>query len=460
MGKLFGTDGIRGIANQYPMTGEMAMKVGRAAAHVFKHRAGQHRIVIGKDTRLSGYILESALTAGICSLGVDVLLVGPLPTPAIAVLTRSLRADAGIMISASHNPFEDNGIKFFSKKGFKLPDSVEAEIENLITSEEIDHIRPTASDVGKVTRVSDAAGRYIEFVKNSIPKGLDFQGKKVVLDCANGANYKVAPTVLRELGAEVVVLNDKPNGTNINRNCGAIYPEDLQKAVIAHQAHVGIANDGDADRAVFVDEQGRVIPGEAILFAFAKDIYEQGTLQENTIVTTEMSNQGLEVTLNEIGIQMVRTAVGDRYVLDKMLAKGYNFGGEPSGHTIFRDYSTTGDGLIAALQFLTLMQRFDKTPSQLTEGLQLFPQTSSDVRVHEKIPLEEIPELQQALSDYKACLARNGRLLVRYSGTESILRIMVEGKDQEMISNMAKRLASIVEKRIGVANLSMLKTGV
>ncbi|MBI3598448.1 MAG: phosphoglucosamine mutase, partial [Nitrospirae bacterium] len=340
MGKLFGTDGIRGTANIYPMTGEMAMKLGRAAAHIFKHKAGVHRIIIGKDTRLSGYMIESALTSGICSFGVDVLLVGPLPTPAVAFLTRSLRADAGVMISASHNPFEDNGIKFFSRDGQKLPDAMELEIERLILSGDIEHIRPTATDIGKAHRVFDAEGRYIEFIKNSLPKGLDFQGLKVVVDCGHGAAYKVAPMALTELGAEVIALNNTPDGININHNCGALYPSNLKIAVLSHRADIGIAHDGDADRAVFVDEKGEIVPGEAILVAFAQFLYENKNLVGNTVVTTEHSNKGMEKTLRGEGIRVIRTDVGDRYVLEAMLFGGYNLGGESSGHVIFLDHNT------------------------------------------------------------------------------------------------------------------------
>ena len=341
MRKLFGTDGVRGIANVEPMTVETAMKLGRAAAHIFKHKAGRHRIVIGKDTRLSCYMIESALTSGICSLGVDVILVGPLPTPAIAFLARSLRADAGVMISASHNSFQDNGIKFFSKEGKKLPDEVESQIEGLLFSGEIDAIRPTAEEIGKVYRIDDVEGRYIEFVKNSLPKGLDFQGLKVVVDCANGAAYKVAPMVLSELGAEVVVLNNQPSGTNINKDCGSTHPKGLQKAVILHGAAVGIAHDGDADRTIFVNEKGEVVDGDALMVAFALSMQQEMRLKGETLVTTLMSNMGVELALHPKGIHVLRTQVGDRYVLEKMIKGAYNLGGEQSGHMIFLDYNTT-----------------------------------------------------------------------------------------------------------------------
>jgi len=450
MKKLFGTDGIRGTANVYPMTGEMAMTLGRASAHVFKHKVGQHRIVIGKDTRVSGYMIESALTSGICSFGVDVLILGHLPTPAVAFLTRSLRADAGIMISASHNPFEDNGIKFFSKDGQKLPDAMELEIERLIVSKDIDHIRPTAHDIGKAHRVFDAEGRYIEFAKNSLPKGLDFQGLKIVVDCGNGAAYKVAPMALMELGAEVIVLNNFPDGVNINHNCGALHPSDLQTAVLYHHADIGIAHDGDADRTVIVDEKGKVVSGESVLVAFAQQLHENKNLVGNTVVTTEHSNKGMERTLRKSGIRVIRTHVGDRYVLEAMLSGGYNFGGESSGHVIFLDHNTTGDGLITALQFLSLMKQTGRTVSHLTGETVLFPQSSVNIKVKDKIPLSNIPQLQQTIDEYKFALNGSGNLLVRYSGTEKVLRIMVEGEDKTVIATMAKALSAIVEKEIGM----------
>jgi phosphoglucosamine mutase len=452
MRKLFGTDGVRGTANIYPMTGEIAMRLGRAAAHLFKHNSGRHRIVIGKDTRLSGYMIESALTSGICSFGVDVLLVGPLPTPAVAFLTRSLRADAGVMISASHNPFEDNGIKFFSKNGQKLPDSLEMEIERLLVSGEIDHIRPTAFDIGKAYRIDDAEGRYIEFIKNALPKGLDFHGLKVVVDCGNGAAYKVAPAVLTELSADVIVLNNAPNGININHNCGALYPADLQTAVIAHRADIGIAHDGDADRAIFVDEKGEVVPGEAILTVFAQFLHETRNLVGNTVVTTQHSNKGMEKSLQKRGIRVIRTDVGDRYVLEEMLLGGYNFGGEPSGHVIFLDHNTTGDGLITALQFLSLLKQTGKTVSQLTAAMQMLPQVSLNIKVREKKPFSKIPKLQETIAQYESELTGSGRLLVRYSGTEKLLRVMVEGEDFKKISGMAKALSAIVEKEVGLSS--------
>lgn len=450
MGRLFGTDGIRGVANVEPMTSETALKLGRAAAHVFKTRPGRHRIVIGKDTRLSGYLIESALTSGICSMGVDVLLVGPMPTPAVAFLARSLRADAGVMISASHNSYEDNGIKFFSREGLKLPDEVEDQIEDLVVSGRIDAIRPTASEIGKAFRIDDAEGRYIEFVKQSLPKGFDLEGLKVVVDCAHGAAYKVAPHVYRELGAEVTVLGDKPDGTNINQDCGAMHPRALQAAVRAAGAALGIAHDGDADRAVFVSENGRFVDGDQILGALAVDLKDRDLLARRTLVTTVMSNLGLEQAMARAGIKLVRTAVGDRYLLEHMFAEDYNFGGEPSGHLIFLDYNTTGDGLISALQLMALVCRSGKTLSQLAERTTLYPQTLVNVRVRERKDLAALVPFQRALRAQEDSLNGTGRILVRYSGTEPVVRIMVEAQDQELVQRVAGHLADVLRTEVGV----------
>ncbi len=449
MRKLFGTDGVRGVANLEPMTSEIAMQLGRAAAHIFMRRAGRHQVVIGKDTRLSGYMLESALTSGICSMGVDVLLVGPLPTPAIAFLTRSLRADAGVVISASHNPYQDNGIKFFSNEGFKLPDELEARIEQLIISDEIKHLRPTADAIGKAYRIGDAEGRYIEFVKRSLPRDLDFQGIKLVVDCANGAAYKVAPAVLRELGAEIEVIANTPDGMNINDHCGAVHPERLQEAVRRHGAHLGIALDGDADRAIFVCEQGQIVDGDHVMAALGLDLHGQGRLASQTIVGTVMSNFGLELAMKKAGIQLMRTPVGDRYLMERMLADGYNFGGEQSGHFIFLDHNTTGDGLISALQILSLMKRTGKPLSELAKAMTAVPQILLNVKVKHKPDLNQIPDIQQAIKTAESTLNGSGRVLVRYSGTEALLRIMVEGERDSTIREVADHLADIVRARIG-----------
>jgi phosphoglucosamine mutase len=449
MRKLFGTDGVRGVANLEPMTSETAMKLGRAAAHLFKRRSGRHQIVIGKDTRLSGYMLESALTSGICSMGVDVLLVGPLPTPAIAFLTRSLRADAGVMISASHNPYQDNGIKFFANDGSKLPDEIELRIEDLITSNEIEHLRPTADEVGKAFRIDDAEGRYIEFVKRSLPRQLDFQGLRVVVDCANGAAYKVAPKVLRELGATVWVIGDKPDGMNINAKCGAVDPQSLQEAVVQHEAHIGIAHDGDADRSVFVCEQGKVIDGDHAIAALALDLHQCGQLKRHTLVGTVMSNFGLELAMAKAGITLVRTPVGDRYILERMMAEGYNLGGEQSGHLIFLDHNTTGDGLISALQVLSLMKRTGRPLSDLARCMTAVPQVLLGVPVKQKPDLSTLPDVQSAIKAAEVKLNGTGRVLVRYSGTEPLLRIMVEGEQDAMIRSVADDLVGVVRTHLG-----------
>jgi len=449
MRKLFGTDGVRGVANLDPMTSEMAMQLGRAAAHIFMRRAGRHQIVIGKDTRISGYMLESALLAGICSMGVDVLLVGPMPTPAIAFLTRSLRADAGVVISASHNPYQDNGIKFFSSDGFKLPDDVEARIEELIVSDEIRHLRPTADLIGKAYRIDDAEGRYIEFAKRSLPKDLDFQGIKLVVDCANGAAYKVAPTVLKELGATVEVIANKPDGMNINSGCGAVHPEILQEAVRRHKADIGIALDGDADRAVFVCEQGMIIDGDHVMAALGLDLHQNGLLAKQTLVGTVMSNFGLELSMAKAGIKLIRTPVGDRYLLERMLAEGFNFGGEQSGHFIFLDHNTTGDGLISALQMLSLIKRTQKPLSELAKAMTAVPQVLVNIHVKRKPILESIPDIDRAIQENERRLNGSGRVVIRYSGTEPLLRIMVEGEQSTVVKEVAEDLARVVREHIG-----------
>ena len=448
MRKLFGTDGIRGVANLEPMTSEIAMQLGRAAAHLFMRRAGRHQIVIGKDTRISGYMLESALTAGICSMGVDVLLVGPMPTPAIAFLTRSLRADAGVVISASHNAYQDNGIKFFSKDGFKLPDEMEARIEELIVSNEISHLRPTADLIGKAFRIDDAEGRYIEFAKRSLPRDLDFQGIKLVVDCANGAAYKLAPKVLRELGAKVDVIGNEPDGMNINAGCGAVHPEQLQEAVRRHKADIGIALDGDADRAIFVCEQGTIIDGDHVMAALGLDLHQNGLLSKQTLVGTVMSNFGLELSMAKAGIKLLRTPVGDRYLLERMLAEGYNFGGEQSGHFIFLDHNTTGDGLISALQMISLMKRTGKPLSELAQAMSAVPQILLNIKVKQKPNLESVPDIHRAIRESERRLNGSGRVVVRYSGTEPLLRIMVEGERDAVIQEVAEDLARLVRTHL------------
>src|SRR5512138_3679650 len=384
MKKLFGTDGVRGVANVYPMTCEMAIQIGRAAAYMFKNGNRRHRIVIGKDTRLSGYMIENALVAGICSMGVDVLQVGPLPTPGIAYITSSMRADAGVVISASHNPFQDNGIKFFFKDGFKLPDEMELKIEDLIDSGKIDSLRPIATEVGKAYRIDDAVGRYVVFLKSTFPKDMDLSGIKIVLDCANGAAYKVAPAVFEELGAEVITIGVKPTGTNINAGCGSLHPEVMCEAVKEHQADLGIALDGDADRVIFCDEFGNVVDGDQIMAICATEMLRQKRLKKNTLVATVMSNMGLDIALKRAGGKVIKTDVGDRYVVEEMRRGGYNLGGEQSGHMIFLDHNTTGDGTLTALQVLAIMRRTGKPLSELAQVMIPLPQVLVNVRVSEK----------------------------------------------------------------------------
>jgi phosphoglucosamine mutase len=449
MRKLFGTDGVRGVANIDPMTTEMAMQLGRAAGYIFKKDDRRHRIVIGKDTRLSGYMLENALVAGICSMGVDVMLVGPLPTPGIAFITSSMRADAGVVISASHNPYQDNGIKFFSANGFKLPDELELKIENLIFSKKIDSLRPTAAEVGKAYRIDDAKGRYIVFLKNTFPRDLDLKGLKIVLDCANGAAYKVAPAVLEELGAEVIALGVSPNGTNINAGCGSMHPELMAEAVREHRAHLGIALDGDADRAIFVDEFGHEVDGDQIMAICGIDMIKAGTLAHKTVVATVMSNMGLDIALRRAGGQVVKTAVGDRYVVEEMLRGGYNLGGEQSGHMIFLDHNTTGDGTLTALQVLAIMQRSGKTLSELAQVMIALPQVLLNVRVERRADLAEFPEITRIIQEVEAKLGEDGRVLIRYSGTEPLLRIMLEGPDKVEITGMAHAIADCVTQHLG-----------
>jgi phosphoglucosamine mutase len=426
MERLFGTDGVRGVANLEPMTSETAMKLGRAATYLFKNETGRHRLVIGKDTRLSGYMLEGGLTSGICSMGGDVLLVGPLPTPAVAFLTRSLRADAGIVISGSHNPFQDNGIKFFGRDGLKLPDALEKKMEELILSGEINHLRPTAAEIGKANRIDDAEGRYIEFVKNSLAKGMKFDGLKVVVDCANGAAYKVTPKVLRELGAKVTVLGNQPDGTNINEGCGCMHPDLLLRTVQEQGADLGIAHDGDADRVLFATNSGELVDGDHVMVMCALELKRQGRLHGNTVVTTIMSNLGMERALNAQGIKIVRTAVGDRYVLERMVQDGHNFGGEQSGHIIFLDYNTTGDGLITALQVAALMMKTGQPLSKLASCMEVVPQVLVNVRVKNRKEPAQVPVVQREIERIEKKLNGSGRVLVRCSGTEPLVRVMIE----------------------------------
>ncbi len=444
--KLFGTDGIRGKANYPPMTGEIAFEVGRAAAYVLKKKHGRDMILIGKDTRLSGYMLESALTSGICSMGMNVVLVGPMPTPGIAFVTRSLRVDAGIVISASHNPFDDNGIKFFSSNGFKLPDSIEKEIEDAVFSEKLEGIRPHGTDIGKAYRVDDAAGRYIEYVKATFPKGKTLEGIKVVVDCANGSSYKITPWVLLELGADVVTINDMPDGKNINANCGATDTKAMQKAVLEHKANVGIAHDGDGDRTILCDEKGEILDGDKIMAICAIDMKKEGRLNGG-LVATVMSNIGFEIFLKESGIQLIRTQVGDRYVVEEMRRGNYNLGGEQSGHIIFMDYNTTGDGAITALQVLAIISKTGKTLSELASVISIYPQVLVNVPVSKPKSIENFPDIITTIKKAEKKL-NSGRILVRPSGTEPKIRVMLEGDNMHDITAIAEEIAEVIKSKM------------
>ena len=454
--KIFGTDGVRGTANLEPVTAETALKLGRASAHVFKNLEvqsrgrGKHKIVIGKDTRLSGYMLENAISSGILSMGVDVIFIGPLPTPGVAYVTRSLRADAGIVITASHNPYTDNGIKFFRADGYKLDNAIEGEIENLVFTGAIDKVSPSSDQIGKALRIDDALGRYIEFAKSSFPKGLTLEGIKIVLDCGHGAAYKSSPSVLHELGAEVIVVNNHPDGTNINENCGSMHPEAMCRRVVEHGADIGIAHDGDADRVLLCDETGALIDGDDIMAIASLEMLAENSLAERTLVATVMSNAGLEAAIKRAGGQLLRTAVGDKNVIDEMLKHGYNFGGEQSGHLIFRDYSSTGDGLVAALQILRIIKAKDQPLSKLAKCWTRFPQLVTNVKVREKKPIESLDGVSRLVAEAEAELqSQGGRLLLRYSGTEPKIRLLVEGRDAQILEKWSKQICSAIQNQIG-----------
>ncbi len=455
--KLFGTDGVRGVANVHPVTAEVALKLGRAAAHVFSENGGPYargadhrpKIVLGKDTRLSGYMLENAIVAGITSLGVDVLVIGPVPTPGVAYITRSLRADAGIVLSASHNPYEDNGIKFFRHDGYKLDDQVEARIEQLVFSGEIDEIRPTAGKIGRATRIDDALGRYVEQAKQSFPRGLTLESLRIVLDCANGAAYKSSPCILRELGANLTVAHNAPNGTNINADCGSTYPEEISRLVQETRADIGISHDGDADRVLLADETGTVVDGDEILAIAAIENLKRGTLAHNTLVATIMSNYGLEEALAPHGGKVIRTKVGDRYVIEEMMRGGYTVGGEQSGHMIFRDFSTTGDGIVSALQILHIMLETGQPLSKLKAQLKKYPQAQRNLKVREKPPIESLTEVTKLIAEAEKALDGKGRVLLRYSGTEPKIRLLIEGRDEHQIATQADQIATAIQNQIG-----------
>lgn len=447
--RLFGTDGIRGTINKHPMTPENVLRIGMAAATVLrKEHHGRNTVLIGKDTRLSGYMIESALTSGICSMGMNVTLVGPLPTPGIAFLTRTMRIDAGIVISASHNPFQDNGIKFFSHEGFKLADDLERKIEELVQDDSLERYRPKCEEVGKAFRLDDATGRYIEYIKSTLQKGTTFEGMRIVVDCANGAAYKTTPWLLRELGAEVITLHDKPDGVNINADCGCLYMKGLQKAVRDHRAHIGIAHDGDGDRTLFCDEKGRLVDGDQIMGMCALEMASRGALNGRTVVATVMSNLGLEKFLERQNIRLIRTKVGDRHVVEKMIEQGYNLGGEQSGHIIFLEFNTTGDGPITAVQALNLMRKTNSPLSRLAAGVKLFPQVLFNIEVGKKQDIRAFPEIEKTIKEAEGRLGRSGRVLVRASGTEPKIRVMLEGRDHRTIANLGRSIAKIIKNKM------------
>lgn len=454
--KIFGTDGVRGTANIEPVTAETALKLGRAAGHVFKHletqarSRGRHKIVLGKDTRLSGYMLENAISSGILSMGVDVLFIGPLPTPGVAYVTRSLRADAGIVITASHNPYDDNGIKFFRADGYKLDDKIEFEIESLVFSGQIENIRPTAGEIGKAVRIEDALGRYIEHAKASFPRGLTLEGMRIVVDCAHGAGYKSTPCVLRELGADVITYGNQPDGTNINKDCGSMHPALMCQKIWEHRADLGIAHDGDADRVLLSDETGNLIDGDDIMAITALDLLSQGMLQDKTLVATIMSNAGLDATVQDAGGRVVRTPVGDKSVIDEMLRNGFNLGGEQSGHLIFRDFSTTGDGIVAALQVLRIMRTRGAPLSKLVKCWTRFPQLVTNILVREKRPFEELDTVPGLMAEAENELkGQGGRVLLRYSGTEPKARLLLEGRETATLEKWSRKISEALKRHVG-----------
>lgn len=452
--KLFGTDGVRGIANQNPMTSEIVMAIGRATAYLFCQREARGlnqktKVVIGKDTRLSGYMLENALAAGFCSMGVKVFLVGPLPTPGIAFITRSMRADAGVVISASHNLFHYNGIKIFDRYGFKLPDQKEKEIEEIMHSKELEKFRPTMESIGKAMRIDDALGRYIVYIKDTFPQEMTLDGIRIVLDCANGAAYKLAPIVFEELGAEVFPIHCSPNGKNINDGCGAVYPQSMCKAVHEHRAEIGIALDGDADRLILSDETGEIVDGDQILAICALHMLRENKLNKKTLVVTPMSNMGLEIAIKKAGGHVVKAPVGDRYIVEQMRKEGYNLGGEQSGHVVFLDHNTTGDAMIAALKVLAIMKQTGKRLSELKKQMVQYPQVLENVLVRQKEDFAKYPKIIDAIKKVESALGENGRVLVRYSGTEPLARVMVEGEELQKIRQYVDEIAFAIRSQLG-----------
>lgn len=450
--KLFGTDGIRGTSNQFPIRVDLVVKVGQAIGVILnseiKSGDAQPKVVIGKDTRLSGYMIENALAAGLSSMGVYVQMVGPLPTPGIGYLTRNMRASAGIVISASHNPFDDNGIKIFGADGYKISDAVETEIERLVAEDKLDKYLAPSAKIGRIKRIDDAQGRYIVNVKNSFPLEYTLDGLRVILDTANGAAYKVARAVFEELGAEVIQIGDKPNGLNINNKIGALYPETLVKTVLDLRADVGISLDGDADRVIMVDEKGHVMNGDHILGVCALHMKKKGLLKNNTLVVTHMSNFGLEKKMKENGIKVTKVGVGDKYVVDELRQSACNLGGEQSGHIIFLDHCTTGDGCIAALNVLAVMKETNLKLSVLNEWIEDAPQLLINVRVKKKAVLDDIPGYTDLIKSFELELNGEGRIFVRFSGTEPLVRILVEGPNKHIINKMASDIAQFLEKQL------------
>ena len=446
--RLFGTDGLRGRVNTYPMTPEVALRLGLAAGTFYRSKNRRSRVVIGKDTRLSGYVFENALAAGLLAAGMDVFLVGPLPTPAISFLTTNMRADLGVVISASHNPFSDNGIKFFDAEGFKIPDADEDRMTEMVLDPQFDWNYPDPANTGRAYKIQDAPGRYIVYLKNSFPAHLSLEGLRVVIDCANGANYKVAPLALEELGAEVIKIGTDPNGLNINYRCGSLYPEAVAAKVRETRADIGLALDGDADRLIVVDEKGNVLDGDQLMALGAQAMMERGELPGNMLVATAMSNLALEIFMKERAGTLLRTKVGDRYVMEAMRKTGAMLGGEQSGHLIYRQYSTTGDGLLAALQLLRIVREKEKPLSELAGLLHLFPQKLINVRVEKKLPFEERPAIGKAVADVEKALAGRGRVLLRYSGTEALCRVMVEAEDEDKVVRYARDLADVVSREL------------
>ncbi len=447
MKKLFGTDGIRGVANRYPMTAEIAMRVGVAIASALRNHRGSPKILIGKDTRLSGYMLEYAMTAGICSMGANVLLAGPLPTPGIAFITKNMRADAGVVISASHNPYEYNGIKVFGHDGYKLPDDVEKKLEELVENFS-DLELPAYDKIGGAKRIDDASGRYIVFLKHTFPQELTLDGIKVVVDCANGAAYKVAPLIFHELGADVISIGVSPDGKNINDGCGALHPETMAKTVVDNKADIGIALDGDADRVIIADEQGNIIDGDALMAICAKFLIEKDQLPERTVVATIMSNLGLELALKKMNGVLIRTPVGDRYVVERMRQSGYTLGGEQSGHIIFLNHSTTGDGILSALQLLSVMIQEQKPLSELAQVMEKVPQQLINLPANNAKTIHSIPELNSFIKELENSMKGQGRIVIRPSGTEPVVRVMVEATDEKLMTQVLEEAVSFLKQHL------------